>query len=572
MNKHVYKYIFSIIVCILFIQQSIQSQDEKSGIYIDSQRNVYIQADKPIYLYIATDTLQSPKRVDVHNKNNPERNFIKISKHGKHHIKHWNITENAYEELIVNIDALKPKTTINVSVDNEYVSTDKQYYGKNLKIGLLASDDMSKVKKTFYSINNSPFKEYINSITFDTDGLYNFRYYSIDNVGNIEEENDKAFMVDTKSPKTEFSIEGTSVDTIYNADTKLKLHATDNLSGVKKINYQIDGGKWHVYNNKYIYIGGLEDDEHSIDYYAEDELGNEEEKQVVSFYIDKKPPLASLISIGDKFVLKDKVYFSGRTKLILIALDNKSGVDSIMYSVDNQEYKSYNEAFYLPHRQGVHSVKYYAVDKLGNKGIGNDKYSVYKQESDMFVVDLLGPDIYMSLLGKHIKINNKIYVNDKTQIKITAKDKESGLKNIKYSIDNDTSERDYNRPITLNDITDGKHSLIGIAYDNVNNRNIKNKKIIIDRQGPDIFYYFSVTKPVNDGTEHIIPAYAKLFLAATDKLTGIKEIRYSVNKGKYIKYIRPITNFLKNKKYNIHVKSTDKLGNENTRSISFSTY
>ncbi len=565
-------HILSILIVFFIISQNTKAQIKNESIYIDSKQNIYVKSDAPLYFYIATDTISQPQRVDIFNRKNPQKKYMQISKNGIHHLKHFNVNENAFEEIIINVDGLSPKTSFITSSFAKYANKGIICYGKNAKIHLSAVDNMSKVKNTYYSINDSAFQEYIDSLPFYNSGNYNLVYYSIDNVGNKEEPNRITFEVDIESPLTEYIIEGPRLDTIFNSHTKLKLKTNDNYIGVENTYYQIDGGKWNLYNKKNIPINILEDDEHTLAYYSVDRVQNKEPIKKFRFYLDKKPPLASLISLGDKFVLKNKIYFSGRTKLVLIALDNKSGVDSIMYSVDNEKYKPYKDAFYLPAQQGVHLIKYFAVDKLGNKGAGGDEYSVYQQSSDVFIVDLLGPDIYFKIIGKHFTINKRIVLNSKNKISISSIDKESGLKNIKYSIGKDTTELTYSEPIQVSTLLkDSLQSITAIAYDNVNNRNELPFLFIIDTIGPNIQHYFSVKPKNNEEYLPIIPAYAKLFLAAVDNLIGIKNIKYSVNGNRYEKYIKPISKFVKNKIYDIKIIATDKLDNESIYNIKFKT-
>ncbi len=549
----------------------LDAQESNKGIYVDGKQNVYIQLDSPIYFYIATDTSQAPQRINVKNGQVSDK-YIQISKHGVHHLKHKNIVTNRVEEIILNVDGMSPKTKLKMENATKSSFNGKIYYSGNMKLSLNAIDNMSKVKKTYYSINNSAFKEYTDTLSFKESGRYDFSYYSVDNVGNVEKRKHIIFNVDMQAPKVKLLLEGRRIDTIFTTNTTVKLFAEDDVAGVSKIYYQIDGGKWHICKNNEVPIKQLNDDEHTLKYYVTDRVNNESAIEQFRFYLDKKAPLVSLITLGDKFVLNNKTYFSGRTKLVLFALDNKSGVDSIMYSIDNKDYTKYSEAFYLPSEAGQHTIKYYAIDKVGNKGVGEDDYSVYAQKSDVFIVDLLGPDIHYKLIGNYIKRKQKILINKNTKIKISAIDKESGLKSIKYSVDDDTTEINYQDDIKVSEIADD-HSLKlqFSAYDNVNNRNILPVSFILDVTPPEIFHFFSVKPKQQEEGLQTIPAYSKLFLAAKDALVGVKSIQYSINGSKYIKYRKAIRGFIKNKTYNIKVRAIDKLDNKNEYTVKFKT-
>ena len=118
----------------------------------------------------------------------------------------------------------------------------------------------------------------------------------------------------------------------------------------------------------------LEDGPHSMEYFAEDHVGNKSQTYKFDFYYDKLAPLTASDIIGDKYLYLDKVYFSGRTKMKLTAIDNKIGVKEIKYSIDNGNFLTYEEPFYLPSVQGNHTIKFYSVDRLSNQPSGAEEY------------------------------------------------------------------------------------------------------------------------------------------------------------------------------------------------------
>lgn len=561
-SKIINTFIFICAITTLF------SQENKTGIYYNMAGEVFVKSDKQIFLYIATDSSQTPQMITPSKKGNSRKSIV-LDKHGTHQFKHWNTNSQTHESYTIYSDGIKPVTKYTEDVYQKQIVRDTLFYGKDLKVTLSANDEMSKVNNTFYQIDNSQFLPYTDTISINKEGTYIFSYYSIDNVGNIEDIKKKEFSVDITPPKSNYSILGVSLDTVLSLKSILKLDAEDNFSGVKDIFYQIDEGKWHKYNNQKIPLEGLEDDEHTLKYYAVDEVGNKETEQSLNFYFDISAPLVSLIALGDKFVLQGRVYFSGRTKLILLALDNKAGLKEIMYSIDNKPFEPYKDAFYLPPTPGFHNVKYYARDKVDNKGVGKDEYSIYEQVSDMFFVDLLGPNISSKFIGPYIERDGQVYVCNETKIIISAKDKEAGIKQISYSVDTDTAEIEYKNNVELN-FEEGSHRINAIAYDNVNNRNILPIEFITDTKGPVIFEYFSI-KSVAIDTIPVVPSYSNLYLAANDAMTGTGEIKYSINDGDYRIYRKPISGLLKNKLYKVDIIATDKLRNISNKTFYFKT-
>ncbi len=559
-----------LILILLTITHTVQAQEHKNGFYADSSNNVFIKADRNLYFYVATDTSEVPHRVNVKN-GNEQRGFMQISKTGVHHVKHFNRTTNKIEEITINVDGIPPRTTLKIENNSKALFNGVYCYDKTLKISLHATDNMSKVRRTYFSINNAAFQEYSKTLIFNKNGNYSLKYYSCDNVGNIEKVNEMSFAVDISKPTVKLVLEGRNIDSVINAKTLIKLVAQDNAVGIKNIYYQLDGGKWTTYNGNHVNTSQLNDDYHTVSYYAVDRVNNKSDIQNFVFYLDKKAPLASLISLGDKYVFNNKTYFSGRTKLVLIALDNKSGVDSIMCSSDNQGFEKYENAFYLASSPGTHTIKYYAIDKLGNKGAGGEDFSVYEQKSDIFTVDLLGPDIFYKIVGNSIKYDDHILINEKTRIQITAHDKESGVKSIKYSIGSDTAEVKYTGEMNIAETAKEENFKLKFSsYDNVNNRNVLPINFVVDAQGPEIFHYFSVKQKNNENVSEI-PAYAKVFLAAKDSLADVKDIKYSINGGQFMEYRRAIKQLSQNTIYNIKVIATDNLSNKSEYNFEFKT-
>jgi hypothetical protein len=60
--------------------------------------------------------------------------------------------------------------------------------------------------------------------------------------------------------------------------------------------------------------------------------------------------------LGVRFIVGDRIYFSGRTKLKLTAVDKKLGVKEIKYFIDDMG-GAYSDPFYLPSKAGRHINK-----------------------------------------------------------------------------------------------------------------------------------------------------------------------------------------------------------------------
>lgn len=546
------------------------------GSYIDSAKRYYQQAELPIYLFIAHAPNDRPNLLAANLPQEPtiqeEIEPIYLEGHGKHHLKHKDVTQGRFDEYIIYADAIAPITKASYLKAAWARTEQQQYYGKNLVLELNTKDEMSGVRELFYSLNGASYTTYGDAILFDKEGKYTCQYYAIDQVGNVESIHRDSFIVDLSPPISYHNIVGINSDDIISISTKMYVTSTDSLSGLSKTFFRIDDDPWQESNGEPIAVSSLSEGEHRLSYYSLDQVGNQESVQSVSFFLDKSAPIMSADILGDKFLVDDKVYFSGRTKLKLMAIDNKSGLKDIQYSIDGEDFKPYGEPFYLPDQAGKHSIRYFAEDKLGNTGIGGrseEKIGEIFHDIGVVYVDLNGPILTHKIDGPQFTRRDTLYIQPETEILFEAKDREAGVKSITYSLDQESEELPADAPIKVSDA--GWHRMSYFGYDNVNNRNVEQISFVVDAEGPEIQEVFSVA-PENPGGEPVvIPAYSMLFLTAIDKEIGAEKILYRINDAAETVYIGPVKGFLPDQEYNISVVAIDLLGNQTEKVIRFRT-
>lgn len=552
----------------LFGQQNLREQHAIKP-YVDSLNRFYMQAEQPLYVYVATSPTQTPTQLGVENKNTvAERKAIYLDGHGKHYLKHTDALHHLEDKFAVYADGRKPVSS-NVFLEApRYFADNQKFYGKDLSIKLSTKDEMSGIQNLYYSLNGETYTSYGNKLVPKKEGDYTLKYYAVDNVGNIETPKEIKFTLDFKAPNTFHNIVGIAENNVISTSTKIYLTFNDSISGVKQTYYRFDNENPKLYNpNTPIPFTYLSDGEHTIHYYSIDQVANKEVEKSFTFYLDKTSPIMSADVLGDRFIVDGKVYFSGRTKLKLTAIDNKAGIKKVLYAIDGAGYQTYEKPFYLPKESGLHLINYYAVDNMGNEGVSQSKkIAQYEHNVGRVYVDLTGPILAHQFVGPTFQKGDTLYINNSTQMRLSARDPESGLQNIKYSIDKENTENLYQRPFTI--AKGGEHLVEYFGYDNVNNRNVKNFTIVVDNQGPDIFHNFS--NAINEDTK-AYPSYVTLFLAATDANTTIGDVYYVINGGKKRLYAQAITGFKKNKKYTINVIAYDRLGNKQETLVEFKT-
>jgi len=374
-------------------------------------------------------------------------------------------------------------------------------------------------------------------------------------------------LVHLTPPIVTHNITGFAVSNVLASTSKIYFTSSDALSGVVKIYYPFDDEAFQVYNDSEVKFNYLSAANHDMEYYAEDKVGNATGRMVMEFYFDKTAPITASDILGDRFVVNDKVYFSGRTKMKLTAVDNKIGVKEIRYSINStSDFKTYDQPFYMPTRPGSHTIRYYSVDRLANRPSGSESY---KHNISLVYLDLSGPNIEHKISGPSFEAAGVRYISPRTEISLIGSDPGSGLQYMTYSIDGEAAEKQYTEPFTIN--TSGKHDIELFAYDNVNNRNIGATSVFVDASPPEIFPNYS-TRPVGieDGKD-VYPPYLTIFFAATDDIVGNDKIYYSINGASEKLYTKPISGLRRNSEYKIDVRAVDKVGNETTRTINFKT-
>lgn len=557
----------------LTFQAYAQNGGSEKGFYIDQAGKYYHRLDLPVYIRIAS----SPDDAGVllsgrkNNEGQVQTVPIQLDGHGIHYLRHFDATDpqNSFW-YVIHADGKAPQTKSVYITPNRFFDGKTHFYGKDLVVELQTSDDMSGVEKVFIARDGEEETLYESPVPVGQEGERQVSYYAIDRVGNRSSVITEKFVVDVTPPQTRLQVTGISESKVVSVSTRFYFFMEDNIVGVSKTFYKIDEGPWITYTpGQMLPIEKLAEGEHTVYFYSVDKVNNREEEQSFTFFMDRTAPIMSADILGDKFIVGNQVYFSGRTKLKLTALDNKAGVKNVFYSIDNGPLQKYEDPFYMPEKPGLHIVRYFAEDNIGNSGVyltdtKTKAFDEIRQNVSAVYVDLTGPVIKSRYVGKTFQRARQTFTGQQTSVEITASDIESGLQRIAYRFEDQSEEQPYNGPISLTDRT-GRQRLELIAYDNVNNRNAVFIEFWVDGNRPQITHRFSVA-PVGENT---YPSYAKLFLTVQDEDTSPQNIFYSVNGAPPLAYRAPIEGFKKNTSYEIRVFVEDAVGNRTEEVITF---
>ena len=293
--------------------------------------------------------------------------------------------------LNVMIDNTAPVTTLRAS-DPKYIG-DALYVTATTEFTLAATDNLSGVASTEYRIDGGTWTVYapFNLIGL-ADGEHTIGFRSVDNGSNVETELLFTVVIDNTAPVTTISIGDPKYrsEALYvTGATEFTLAATDNLSGVAKTEYRIDGGSGVAYAP--FSLTGLPDGEHLIEFSSVDKILNVEETQAVTVVVDNTPPATSIVLNHQSYIDGEVLLVSRDTEITLNAFDQLSGVAITLYRFDDSAiWSPYDGNFRLTDlAYGVHSLHYRSIDNVSNR-----------EEEKSVIITLVGVEVETEILNR----------------------------------------------------------------------------------------------------------------------------------------------------------------------------
>jgi hypothetical protein len=170
-------------------------------------------------------------------------------------------------------DTTPPVTTAGVSGP---LGLNGWYVGSTV-VNFTATDDLTGVFKTEFSLDNGTTWASANSVSLSASAIYNILYRSTDFVGNIETPKSIIVKLDTKPPVTTVTtrlhkIQGVTIS------LEVDLNAFDNLSGVAATEYSLDHAATWTTGKVLFLCGGTR----TILFRSTDVAGNVEKRQSIT--------------------------------------------------------------------------------------------------------------------------------------------------------------------------------------------------------------------------------------------------------------------------------------------------
>ncbi|MBE7411858.1 MAG: hypothetical protein L6Q54_12785 [Leptospiraceae bacterium] len=234
---------------------------------------------------------------------------------------------------------------------------------------LKATDDNTQVEYIEYRINGGEFQKYSTPISLSEEGQTTINYRAVDKAENKEPLKALIVIVDNTNPSVAiapseppFILEGKN---FASPKTTYTFKADDKVSGVKKIEYQIDNETKQEYTNQAIKIekSGM----HVVKFSATDNAGNTSNESTYIINVDDTKPTVELKESIPFLTVDGKNYSKKGTTISAKATDNESGVFKVLIKIDSaSDFTPYTEPVSIT-TQGEHSIEAKAIDNVGNE-------------------------------------------------------------------------------------------------------------------------------------------------------------------------------------------------------------
>lgn len=280
------------------------------------------------------------------------------------------------------LDRLPPTVEAEIIGDLWVAPNGTRYVSSRSQVQLSAEDNKSGVDKIVSSADGAPFEQYGAPFLLPAHaGAGKLEYRAADKLGNTSAVSTLAYTMDTTAPESAYRITGPSFqvrsDIYITRDSRVVLSATDDASGVARIEYQAEGAAQpETYTEP---LAFPDEDRRLVRYWSTDRVNNRELDRALVLITDNTPPV-----IFANFSLKPSntaspdalPVFRRQTSLFLGATDNASGVHKIYYSFDGGKEMEYSTPLVLD-REGTFDLLIRADDNLGNQSSKHLRFTIH---------------------------------------------------------------------------------------------------------------------------------------------------------------------------------------------------
>ncbi|MEM1270533.1 MAG: hypothetical protein AAGI08_10845 [Bacteroidota bacterium] len=235
---------------------------------------------------------------------------------------------------------------------------------------------------------DAEFQPYAGVLPLDLEeGEHTVEFYATDAVGNVETPKQAMFYLDRTPPEVSVGLEGDQHQgedgfLYVSPRTRVSIQATDNRVGLARIDYTVNDGPMEQYDAPFSL--GEEPGRRELEVTAVDRVMNEQILPAGAVMVDVEPPVASHAFEGPVSTLRDTLYISSQTQIVLSAEDEASGVQGFLYALDGRSFADYAGSLTFE-RGAYHELTYFATDFVNNRA---------EPTLLRFYVDVAPPEIF----------------------------------------------------------------------------------------------------------------------------------------------------------------------------------
>ena len=456
--------------------------DAGYGFFYDSRTNRYFSDGRSTFSIRPLEDQRFLERIEVSVDGagfEPYGGKLKFEKEGYHQIRfraadpvlNW----SPIQEFRVFVDLTAPKSHSfwqGPGFQKEAVV----FVGPTSLLQIASQDSVSGVAKILIEQEGQN-HEYGGAIKLKSDGEHSLRFASVDRVGNQEAWQELKFNVDSKPPVTEATVNGFSykseAGTFVNSGSEIALNAKDEGSGVRSIEFQVNGGPLTEYRAPI----AITDKKVELKFRATDQVANREAWKTITVMQDVTPPTIVIERVGNHLVSGGRIFATPGFAFVAKAKDDETGIQEFNVTRDGKKFDKVMETKFVFDTPGEYLFALKAIDRVGNIAEGNP-YTV--------VIDNEAPKTVVRSTDKLVAKDGVFISALPNQLEFSATDNASGVAQIEISYDGKTFVSN-NRPIDMAQWSQTKRTIWYRATDRLGNREAPQKMdIVLRTQGPKV--------------------------------------------------------------------------------------
>lgn len=410
-------------------------------------------------------------------------------------------------------------------------------------------EDPKYLERIEISLDEGDFSVYSGKMHFDQEGFHLVRFRASDPVLNWSPLQEFRVYVDLTPPKSFAFWHGPSFQrdsvTYVSSQSVLQIAAQDTVSGVSQVVWE-EGGKSKAFPGQAHFTA---EGEHVVHFFGVDNVGNREQVQELKFVVDNKPPTTTAEIHGQTYKFDSGLFVSGGSEIALISQDAGSGVKTIEYQINGGLVTEYHHA--VPVIEKKVELKFHAIDEVGNSE---------PWKSMTVFQDTNPPMIAVDKVGTHLMSGGRIFATQGFALNVTAKDDETGLKEILISRDGKTFDKAQSGKIVFDQ--PGEFHFYAKAVDRVGNTAEANPyTVIIDNQAPKTVVKTNDKLVLKDGV-YVSAIPNQLEFSVQDDGVGVDrtEVSYDSKTWSPVGRAIDLTQWNQSKR-TVYFRSIDRLGN-----------